>query len=186
MIYNTNLLGDFSILRHVHPEDAEFILSLRLNPETSKFLHSTDPSIEKQKSWIKEQQLRQGDYYFIIEDKAGVSFGTVGLYNIDAGKRAEFGRWICVNSAVIAIESFMLVHDFGFEALGLEKIFSRIVVENNRVISAHERFGYRKIKEISSESLPGQILLELEVEKERYAQKRKTGRELLKQRLGKN
>ena len=73
---NTILPSNFEIskyglhARFVIESDAEFILSLRTNPMLSRFLHSTDNDVEKQKIWIrnyKERERNGTDYYFIYD-----------------------------------------------------------------------------------------------------------------------
>ena len=64
----TVLKGMFVGLRSVTENDAEFILKIRTDEKLAKFLNKTSPDIEMQKTWIRGQIARDGDYYFIIED----------------------------------------------------------------------------------------------------------------------
>ena len=182
MIYEKEISGIFTKLRYTKVEDAEFILTLRLNPMLNRFLHKTEPDIDKQRNWVKEQQLREGDYYFIITDKESNPVGTVALYNISKEEKdAEFGRWICPNSSIYAFESLILIHDFGFGNLGLNKIYSKILNENKPALISHERFGYKFVKEIpGTDDFKGQKLTEYEILADDYWQIRNSKINLLK------
>ncbi len=69
--------GKYVNLRIATEADAEFILELRLNPQLNKFIGATDPSVEKQRTWIRNSANNPGDFHFIIEDKAGKRYGTI-------------------------------------------------------------------------------------------------------------
>ena len=49
MLLNDKLIGKRKLLRSVVEDDAEFILSLRLNPDLNGFINTTDLSVEKQR-----------------------------------------------------------------------------------------------------------------------------------------
>ena len=90
MIYNGIISGKYINLRSVLIEDADFTLKIRQNKKKTKFLHNVDDDIEKQRQWIKTQQQRLGDYFFIAENKTGEPIGTIGIYEIH-DKKANFG-----------------------------------------------------------------------------------------------
>ncbi len=141
MIYEGKIEGIFVYLRSVETKDAETILKWRTDPIISKYLHNTENDKYKQVKWIEEQRKRQNDFYFIIMSKDEIPLGTIGLYNIDTNNSsAEFGRWICL-SPLAAVESAILIHEFGFNMLGLNIILTRTVKENVAVVNFHKRFG---------------------------------------------
>jgi RimJ/RimL family protein N-acetyltransferase len=140
MLSNETIEGKFVVLRPVQPEDARFILSIRIDDKFNKFINKTDNNIEKQMKWLKNQQAAEGDFYFIITNKKGDSIGTISLYNV-SGSNAEFGRWICKGNSLEALESVILLHDFGFYRLGLSLIFSGTNTLNKQVINFHKNFG---------------------------------------------
>lgn len=147
MVYEKLIKGIFISLRSVEEKDAETILNWRTNENISKYLHKVENDVEKQKKWIREQQNREGDYYFLILDKKNNPVGTIGLYNINYQKaEAEFGRWISL-SPIFALESCILIYEFGFENLYLNRIISRNVSDNIAVINFHKRFGASYVKD---------------------------------------
>jgi len=144
MILENIIIGKKIQLRTVLESDAEFILSLRLNPELNKYLHSTSPSVENQKEWIRNQQKREGDYYFIIESIEGKPYGVVGVYEIDVDSETfNWGRWIIAKDApmFVAVESTILVYHFAFDILKLKKALSDVRVENKNVVKFHLSYG---------------------------------------------
>lgn len=144
MIIKTFIKGKNIQLRSVKISDAEFILSLRLNPELNKHLNSTSPDLEAQKNWIEKQRNREQDYYFIIEGFNGIPLGTVSVYEInDSEKTFNWGRWIIVKDSpfYIAIESTILVYNFAFNILNLQKAISEVRIENKNVIKFHLSYG---------------------------------------------
>lgn len=169
MIYEKEIEGIFTRLRYAKEEDSEFILSLRLDPTINKFLNKTDPDIKKQRQWIKSQQIREHDYYFIIMDKKNIPKGTIGLYKISLKKKeGEFGRWISTGSAINSIESVILLHDFGFNTLGLRRIFSQTTRENRKVLSFHKRFGAKAVRENLGDHNNEMTFVECEIDTEDF------------------
>ena len=136
------IIGKYTVLRSVMKDDAEFILSLRLDDKLNRYINKVENSIEKQREWIEKQQQRENDYYFIIQNTDQNPVGTISLYNIE-GNRAEFGRWVSKGSVINNIESVLLLHKFGFEDLMLSEIYTNTVADNKSVLNFHKRFGAR-------------------------------------------
>lgn len=145
MIIEKEIIGKYSKLRSVKTEDAEFILSLRLNDKLNKYINKVDNDIKKQEEWINLQQQREGDYYFLILNLDNQPLGTISLYNIKENN-AEFGRWVSKGNMIINIESAILIHKFAFEDLNLDLVYTNTMAENKQVVNFHKRFG-SKIEE---------------------------------------
>ncbi|MCO4314535.1 GNAT family N-acetyltransferase [Pectobacterium versatile] len=142
MIFDNIIYGKFVYLKCVQENDSDFILSLRLNNRFNKYINKTSHDVFLQKEWIKKQEKRENDYYFIIHTINGEPIGTISLYNIDdIKKEGEFGRWICSGNAIHSLESALLVHEFGFGTIDLSAIYTNTVSENKAVINFHKRFG---------------------------------------------
>ena len=127
-------------LRLVKETDAEFILSLRLNPDLNRFIGKTESSIDTQRKWIRSSIKDLNDFTFIIEDKDGEANGTISIYNIDYEKNiAEWGRWILKpkSSMYFSIESTLLAFFFAFEILKLSKLIGGNNNENINSIKFH-------------------------------------------------
>jgi len=141
------IAGKGITLRISEEADAEFILSLRLDPELNKFINKTESSVENQKKWISAKQKQENDYHMIIESKNGQRLGTVSIYNIK-GKKFEWGRWLISKKApfYVAIESALLVYSLAFNELGLEKAVFGVNNLNKSVVRFHKNFGAHVIK----------------------------------------
>ena len=136
-------------LRLVEIDDADFILSLRL--EKGKFLSNTNPSFEEQKKWIKlykERESLKQEYYFIIENKDSLPIGTVRIYDFKFDSFC-WGSWVIKNNSpyYFSIESVMLVYEFAFQFLNFKNSHFDVRKDNDSVVSFHKRFGAKIIKE---------------------------------------
>jgi len=140
-----NKLGIY--LRLVELTDAEFILSLRTNPDLSRFLSYTPNDIEKQRNWIaqyKTKEEKNEEFYYI----AGISdkklLGTSRIYNIDK-ESFEIGSWLFSADTPdgIAIKTDIICRQMAFE--GLNASFCRFEVRkmNKTVVRYH--LGYNPI-----------------------------------------
>ncbi|MEL3927827.1 GNAT family N-acetyltransferase [Aeromonas enteropelogenes] len=132
-------------MRLIREEDAEFILSLRLDERYNKFLSSVDDNVAAQKEWIKKykQDEEMGlQYYFIIETKDSKPCGTVRLYDFKSDSFC-WGSWILNEDKTkyAALESAFLVYKFGFEELGFKKSHFDVRKGNLKVIDFHKKFG---------------------------------------------
>jgi RimJ/RimL family protein N-acetyltransferase len=136
--------GHLINIRSVLADDASFIVGIRNNNKLNKFINPVDESIELQKCWIKEQNKRPNDYYFVIEDKSKVPLGTISLYKI-LGDQAEWGRWVSIGNPIQNIESAILIHNFAFINLKLNLIYSQVMDGNVQVLNFNKSFGAKKI-----------------------------------------
>lgn len=140
--------GRFINLRSALPDDAEFILSLRLNEKLNKYLKSTDPSVEAQKIWIDKKLNSDNDYHMIIELKDNMRVGVIAVYDIENGS-FEWGRWLISpnQSLVISIESCYLMYNFSFNTLGLKTTNLKVRKENLNVFNFHINCGCKIVNE---------------------------------------
>jgi RimJ/RimL family protein N-acetyltransferase len=141
--------GKSANLRIVVIEDAEFLLSLRLDPEKNRYISSVENDLGKQIDWLKsykEREKRREEYYFIIEDKSGSPFGCLRLYDF-IEKSFCWGSWILKDDrpSTMAVESALLVYEFAFYSLKFTNCHFDVRKGNEKVIAFHERLG-AKIK----------------------------------------
>jgi RimJ/RimL family protein N-acetyltransferase len=132
-------------LRPVEVEDARFILSLRLDPDLSRFIGETSPRLDDQRQWILDQQHKPDDFYCLIESMSGASLGTIGLYDI-SDCSAEWGRWLLKSGTPAAIGSAFLLYQFAFERLSLLRVSCKTAFANTQVVSFHDGCGLRRIR----------------------------------------
>lgn len=140
MIYDKVIEGRFVDLKSATVEDAEFALSIRQDPEFTKYLPKLDISISEQIAWIERQQEKEDDYFFIVYDKKGNRLGTYGIYDIN-NSRAETGRLAMRGNALQNLEMQLLVYQFAYNVLNLQELYGftyDINVRNQRFI---QQFG---------------------------------------------
>jgi RimJ/RimL family protein N-acetyltransferase len=156
--HDLRLEGPAFRLRPVVPEDAAAILELRRDPDRSRYLHETDPSVAAQLRWLEAYYERPGDYYWAVERRTdGATEGFLGIYDVTgdaagdaAGDVAEWGRWVLRPGSLAAPESAWLVHEAGFRLLGLESLVTRTLADNRSVVAFHTRYGAEIVR-----TLPG-------------------------------
>lgn len=135
---NIQFDGSAYRLRSVQVDDAEFIISTRLEDiERNKFISPISEDISLQRKWIEAYLLKEDDYYFVIENcLTGNKEGLIGIYNI-LDNKAEWGRWVLKKGSLAALESVNLIFKFAFNKLSLDEIYSRTITGNIPVISFH-------------------------------------------------
>lgn len=129
-------------LREVLIDDAEFILSLRADPGKSRYLSATPRDISQQREYIERYYKSLTDYYLIICDWHSRALGTIRIYDIK-GDSFCWGSWILSADAPTsaAIESALLLYDFGFYSLHYKASHFDVRKDNVRVVEFHKRFG---------------------------------------------
>lgn len=132
-------------LRLVEEQDAEFILSLRLDERYNRFLSGVTPDVEAQKAWIRKYKNDEAaglQYYFIIERLDGTPCGTIRIYDLRPDSFC-WGSWILNENKTryAAIESALLIYEIGFDQLGFAKSHFDVMKGNEGVISFHKRMG---------------------------------------------
>lgn len=126
-------------LRPVRVDDASFIVDVRLQDlERNKFISPISADVELQKNWIRSQEAKADDFYFVIENRlTGESEGLIGLYDMAAG-RAEWGRWVLKKGSLGAVESVDLLFKIAFGSLKLQELYCRTIADNTDVVSFHD------------------------------------------------
>jgi len=149
MKHNYSADGFLYRLRPVKLSDARFIIDTRLEDvERNKFIHKISADEDSQRQWISDYLQRQGDYYFVIENKlTKESEGLIGFYNEKDGS-AEWGRWVIKKNSLAAVESVDLMYQIAFEQIGLNELYCRTLELNESVVSFHNSIG-EKVRGIS-------------------------------------
>lgn len=145
------LLHKFNIMpRLVTEEDAEFILSLRLNEQLGKFLSSTQNNIETQRCWIrsyKEREKQDKEYYFIFISSE-IKYGVSRIYNVN-NFSFEIGSWLFRQNTPegVAILADLYTRDFAFDHYQLKECRFEVRKENKSVVNYHRMFKPTLLKE---------------------------------------
>jgi hypothetical protein len=137
-------------VRLANENDSEFILSLRTDEKLSRFLHSTDNDVEKQREWMRNYKVRESkgeDYYFIYHYQ-GKPFALNRIYDIRPD-RATGGSWLCKPGTDVeqSMASAMILRDIMFEVLGFDLDVFDVRNGNKKVQKLHAMFGAVKVGE---------------------------------------
>lgn len=140
-------------IRLIKEDDAEFVLSLRLDNKYNKHLSEVSGNVSEQIEWIRNYKADEAQglqYYFIIETLEGIPCGTVRVYDFRTDSFC-WGSWILNErkTKYAALESAFLVYKFGFQELGFDKSHFDVRKGNTRVIDFHKKFGAVKTAEDS-------------------------------------
>ncbi len=142
------VIGKNLVFRNAEYSDAAFILELRTDVKKSRHLSIVSNQLSDQELWLERYALRDNEAYFIIENEAGESLGTVRLY--DSVKHSFcWGSWIIKDGVPqsVAIESALIVYAYALDTLGFLTAHFQVNKENERVTIFHERFGATRIAE---------------------------------------
>lgn len=129
-------------LRPVKISDAQFIVDTRLeDAERNRFIHAISPDVTMQEAWLRTYFERDGDFYFVIENRiTGRPEGLIAFYNMADGS-AEWGRWVIRKGSFAAVESVYLLYRIAFEQASLQELYCRTVADNTAVVSLHTSLG---------------------------------------------
>lgn len=149
----TLVSGDTLCFRNASVEDAEFILSLRIDKDKSRYLSATSEDIGDQRRWLELYANSEGQAYFIIE-YGGEPIGTVRLYDA-RGDSFCWGSWILKEGRPrqAAMESALMVYAYAIDDLGFASCHFDVRKGNERVLQFHERFGAKRVGETSDDYL---------------------------------
>ncbi|HDS1694292.1 GNAT family N-acetyltransferase [Pseudomonas putida] len=138
-------------LRLIEEEDAAFVVQLRTDGKYNKYLSTVGDDVEAQRQWIKryKEDEKAGDqFYFIIEQQNGTRCGTVRIYDLRPTS-FSWGSWILNEDKTkyAAIESALLVYEFGFGHLGFGQAHFEVMKGNDKVVSFHKKMGAVEVGE---------------------------------------
>ena len=142
MKHHYSLEGFGYRLRPVRKTDAQFIIQIRREDmERNCYIHQISDDVSEQERWLDAYFAREGDYYFVVENRiTGQPEGLIAFYGEENG-RAEWGRWVIRKGSLAAIESVYLLYRIAFEQAGLEELYCRTLAENKAVVSVHTSMG---------------------------------------------
>jgi len=151
MRYGMRIIGKNIKLLTAEISDAEFILKLRTQNHKTQYLSQVENDLAKQQDWLKsyKQKEQKGEeYYFVIESQAAEKLGLVRVYDLQPDSFC-WGSWLIKDSApkTTAIESTLLVYEFGFGELNYKNVHFDVRKGNERVIAFHQRFGAKIVDE---------------------------------------
>lgn len=149
-------------VRLVKENDAEFIISLRSDPNKTKYMITLTDEIENQIRWIQEykEREREGlDYYFIYSNDEGKSIGLNRLSHIDYNEKSgKASSWIAIEELKYEpIIMILLANEVVFNIIGIESTWGELHKNNNSAYKILKLFGY-KFKDIGTEYFRSSLL----------------------------
>lgn len=145
-IYKDESAGIY--LRLMNHEDTDRIINWRNQDSVRKnFIYQTLFTKESHENWIRTM-IHTGKVVqmIICLKESDQPVGSVYLRDIDPHhKKAEYGIFIGEESARgkgVGTAAAKLMLEYGFEELGLHKIFLRVYAENLQAIRSYEKAGF--------------------------------------------
>lgn len=137
-------------VRLVNEKDAEFIVSLRSNPDKTKYMITLDNEVESQIRWIHEYKKREKkglDYYFIYSDNEDKQIGLNRISHIDyLNRTAKTCSWITIEGLINeAFKMSVIQSEIAFELLEIDTFRFEVHKKNNRLIRFYKLFNYNYI-----------------------------------------
>jgi UDP-4-amino-4,6-dideoxy-N-acetyl-beta-L-altrosamine N-acetyltransferase len=135
-------------LRPVTAEDSARLLAWRNSPAVSAYMY-TDHHIspDEHARWLAAALAAPDRRYWTIEDD-GSPVGLANLVNIDRGRsRCEWAYYLgeaSVRGRGVGAAVELLVLDYVFGTLKLNKLWCEVLLENEPVWKLHESFGFQR------------------------------------------
>jgi len=145
---NPFLIGERIYLRPLDKEDLDRCLQWINDPQITSTLTMRFPmSRTQEENWILSHYKDQSDLPLaIVIKEQDQHIGNCGLHSIDyVNRNAEFGIMIGKKEQWgkgYATEAARLIIDYGFNQLGMHRIFLRVYSHNKRARRAYEKVGF--------------------------------------------
>jgi len=143
------LNGPRIFLRAIEKNDLPLIARWRSDPNVYDFFYEFEPlSLEQQARWYEKQLGDKTEKNFIVAKLSGEAIGTVSVVHIDyRNRRAEWGRLLLSEEsggrgAGLGVEVELLILEYCFEHLNMNKLYCEVLVTNPQVIKLHKKIGF--------------------------------------------
>lgn len=168
MVYSKVIYGKSVDMRSATMEDLEFTYEVRQDKERTKYMHPVTGGIEAQEKWLRRQLVEPGDYFFIVCDKSGNPIGTNAVYQIDEKMHEGLlGRTLLNGNPIQNYEALIMIYEFAFYTLHLDKVKADILEENKASTGVTKHLGGRE-KEIIYDRELGRDMIRFEIKKDDY------------------
>ena len=144
---NTIIQGKTVDLKIIDESDIEQLREWRNSNYVSDFMISrTFISKDQQEQWYNTIKNDPSGIYWVIFSKEGVKLGLASLTKIDRiNNEAEPGLYIGTKThrnSFYGMEAYYYILDYGFQQIGLEKIFGTVISSNKTAIKMNSSFGF--------------------------------------------
>ncbi len=135
-------------LRPVKEEDAEKFIQWVNDQEVTQYLIMFMPiTLMQEKEWVKNVSCKDNELFLVIETKDGEAIGTTGFHQINwKDRNASHGIMIGNKKywgGGFGTEAGMLLFNYAFQELGLNKINSNLIGYNERSLRYHLGCGFK-------------------------------------------
>lgn len=138
-------------VRLVNVDDAEFIVSLRSDPERTEFMITLSKDVENQRQWIREYKKREeegSDYYFICnnQDSSPIGVNRISKINFETLSCKLSGFIKKKGNKADTAAMFLIQKEIVFDTLGLVFSIAEIHEKNYKMLKYFEYFDYKIAK----------------------------------------
>lgn len=148
------LKGKFVNLRAIEQGDQRLLNKWRNDPDVYGYLFEHRPqSLSDQCAWWERAREKRDELTLGIDlvchgEKLTELIGLIGLVDIDMRNRSAYlGRFYIGNErhrgAGYGAEAELLLLDYAFAHLGMNRVYCQVFAFNKSVIKLHERFGFQ-------------------------------------------
>lgn len=129
-------------LRDASIKDAEFILSLRMDPRLNRYISKVNGELAQQEAFLESYSRNDDEAFFVIEDEDGCSLGTIRMYD-QRDDSFCWGSWIVHPDAPrkTGTRSALLLYYYAFDHLGFKRTHFDVRQLNEAVWKFHEECG---------------------------------------------
>ena len=135
-------------LRPVKEEDAEKFIQWVNDQEVTQYLIMFMPiTLVQEKEWVKNVSNKDNELFLVIETKDGEIIGATGFHQINwKDRNASHGIMIGNKKywgGGFGTEAGILLFNYAFQELGLNKINSNLIGYNERSLRYHLGCGFK-------------------------------------------
>ncbi|MHC1783313.1 MAG: GNAT family N-acetyltransferase [Anaerolineaceae bacterium] len=145
------IAGKLTKLRALTKQDMPTLQKWMNDPDLIRWLGPRPPiSLEDQYQWFENLLFEPTKKKFMIDDNDGHPIGVVSLMKINlVDLTAEFGIYLGEKSSLgkgYGKDATQTILRYGFQELGLIRIFLIVLEDNFRAIKSFEECGFKKEK----------------------------------------
>lgn len=142
--------GKLVYLRSIEREDLVQILKWRNDPATYRYLIEHSPiSLSRQELWYEslvKQEMQRSAFWFMVNTSDDIPIGVTWLTGVDwRNSNAEWGFYVGevdYRKRGHSVEAAVLLLDFAFYHLGLQRIYCYVLHENAAALGLNQRLGF--------------------------------------------
>ena len=136
------------ILKSITKNDIEMIRNWRNSPEVSAYMYSDSIiTIDQQEKWFEKIRNEKNSIYWVIEYN-GRNLGLASLTGIDKTLSSCYWAFylgdLSVRGGGIGAKIEYNILEYVFNVLKLNKLRCEVLVNNDKVIRMHEKYGFRR------------------------------------------